>query len=117
MRKYIATTSILLPSLALAQSFDLAGSTIGGVLKYITQLISVLNPILFSGAFIVFFWGLSKFILNSDSKDEIEKGKNYMIWGILVLFILVSFKAIINFIASDLDLGNANSIIRLHKAN
>lgn len=68
----------------------------------------MLNPILFSLSFVVFFWGLSKFVLNSDSKEEIEKGKNYMVWAVLALFVLVSFRVIISFISSDLGLGDSN---------
>ena len=104
------------PVFTFAQSFNLAGSTIGGVFRYIVTILSVLNPILFSMAFIVFFWGLSKFILNSDSKDEIEKGRSYMLWGVLALFILVSFRVIVSFISTDLGLGNSSGLIQIPNA-
>lgn len=99
-----------MPASVRAQQLDLPNSTVTDIINYIIALLSILNPILFSLAFIVFFWGLSKYILNSGSKDEIEKGRNYMLWGILVLFILVSFRVIISFISSDLGLGGANNI-------
>lgn len=79
-------------------------------MDYLNIMLRTINPILFSIAFIVFFWGLSKFILNSDNEEEIRKGKNYMVWGILVLFILISFRAIISFMTNELGLGSASVI-------
>lgn len=100
----------LYPSLTFAVSFNLAGSNIKGVVDYLISIFSILNPILFSLCFIVFFWGLSKFILNSDSKDQIEKGKSYMFWGVVVLFILVSIRAIIMFISGEFGFGTTVNV-------
>ena len=92
----------------LALSFQLAGSSFLGVINYLLSLINILNPILFTLAFLIFFWGLSKFILSSGSKDEVQKGKDYMLWGIAALFILLSFMAIINLASNDLGFGGVN---------
>ena len=78
-----------------------SATTFYTLIQYILQLISIIGPILFSLAFIVFFWGLSKFILNSGNPAEIKKGKEYMMWGILALFIMISFKAIIALVSGD----------------
>jgi heme/copper-type cytochrome/quinol oxidase subunit 2 len=98
------------PLVSLAQGINLRGSTFYDIMDYLNIMLRTINPILFSIVFIVFFWGLSKFILHSDNEQEISKGKNYMIWGILVLFILISFRAIISFITGDLGLGSASGI-------
>lgn len=94
----------------MAQGINLSGSTFYDVMDYLNATLRIINPILFSIIFIVFFWGLSKLILHSDSEDEITKGRNYMMWGIIVLFILISFRAIISFIVGDLGLGSATDI-------
>ncbi len=91
-------------------AFSLFSTTLGATIKYIVSAIGLLVPVLFSLAFIVFFWGLSKFILHSDSHENIEKGKSYMLWGILALFILLTFRTITSFIASDLGFGPASAI-------
>ena len=83
---------------------------------YVLSLIYILIPILFGLAFVVFFWGLSKFILNSGNKDEIKKGKDYIMWGILALFILISFRGIISFLAGEFEFGSAKAFPFL-KAN
>ena len=95
------------PILTLAfADFNLAGSTFRGIILYILDIISVLIPILFALAFILFFWGLSKFILNAGNKEGIQQGRDYMLWGILALFILVSLKPIINLISNELEFGS-----------
>src|SRR3989344_4229015 len=86
-------------------TFFLADSTFKTTIEYILDMIYVLVPILSGLAFIVFFWGLSKFILNADKPEKIKEGKNYMAWGILVLFILLTFKTIIGLVSSDLVIG------------
>jgi hypothetical protein len=86
------------------------GSDFGCSIRRIVSLLSILYPILVSIAFIVFFWGLSQFILHSDNKVELENGKKYMFWGVIALFVLITFMTIIRFIAGDLGVGDNPTI-------
>jgi hypothetical protein len=116
----VSAVMALGPLMAFSQSSPLdlnaAGTTIYDVLDYINDTLRFLNPILFSVAFVVFFWGLSKFILNSGNKDAIEKGKDYMLWSVLALFILVSFRVIISLITGDFGLGPATTTPQIPQA-
>ena len=87
----------------LAQLFQLAGQNFTGVIGYILSIVQILNPLLFIVALLTFFWGLSKFILSSGNAVEVQKGKSYMLWGILVLFILLSFMAIIKLVSGQFE--------------
>ena len=98
------------------QAYGSFGANVCDVIQVARATIGYLNPILFALCFVVFFWGLSKFILNSGSKDEIEKGKDYMVWAIIALFILISFRAIIAFITSDLGFGNSSATPQIPQA-
>jgi hypothetical protein len=99
---------ILMPVSAMA--FTLTGSTIYDVIGELNSTVNIILPILFTLSFIAFFWGLSKFILNSSSSAEVEKGRKYMIWGIIALFVLISVRTIIVLIANDLGIGNSSVI-------
>jgi len=111
------TFVFFIPVITLAQAdFSLAGKNFKDIILYVLSIIAVLIPILFAIAFIVFFWGLSKFILNSSVQADIEKGKNYMIWGVLALFILISFRAIIGLVVGDLGFGDAKEAPQLQNA-
>lgn len=103
-----AFITLAMPTVTCA--FSLKDSTFNVIIYEIISVISVVIPILFALSFLVFFWGLSKFILNSGSATEVQKGKTYIIWGVLALFILISFRTIIGIIATDLDIGSSSFI-------
>ena len=78
----------------------------------VLSFIRLLVPVLSTAAFIVFFWGLSKFILNSGNEADIRKGKDYMLWGILALFILLTFRAIITLVAGEFQFGTTSPLLQ-----
>lgn len=96
--------------MVLAVDFSLAGSTFKGIIEYILSLIKLLIPILVGVAFLVFFWGLSKFVIGADNDQEVKKGKEFMLWGILALFILLSVRSILSILSNELDFGGAKTI-------
>jgi hypothetical protein len=98
-------TALLVLTPVCAFAFDLVGSSFKGVVCYIVSLISIITPILFFIAFIFFFWGLSKYILMANNEKELQTGKNYMLWGILALFILVSVQAIVGIVTNEFGFG------------
>ncbi len=78
--------------------------------ELIGLFIDLINPllILFAGlSLLAFFWGLAKFILRvgGDAK-EIVQGKELMKWGLVALFVMVSFLGIINFFYLDLGFNH-----------
>ena len=83
--------------------------TFRDVVLELVNIIGLLIPILFILAFIIFFWGLTKFILKSDNEKDIQNGRNYMLWGILALFILLTFRVIIGAVVKDLEVGSGNT--------
>lgn len=109
-KKFLLTLVILmlLPLSASAQ-FSLVNSNFKTLIDYVLGIIFDLIPILYGLALIFFFWGLSKFILSSNNQADLEKGKNYMLWGVLALFILFSFESIISIITKELEFGNASN--------
>jgi hypothetical protein len=106
MKKYITlSVPLFFPLLTSAQDFNLSGSTFSTVISYVINLINLLIPILFAMAFIFFFWGLSKYVIGADSKT-IKQGREYMMWGVLAIFILISYKAIIGIASGELNFGS-----------
>jgi len=76
---------------------------------FATELVGVLDiifNIVITLAFVAFFWGLAKFILSSGNEKEVTSGKEFMMYGILALFILWTFKAIILFFSGQFEFGN-----------
>lgn len=100
----------LVSSPVFTYGFDLASSNFKGVVSEVTGIINLLIPILAAIAFMVFFWGLSRFILNSNKPDEIKDGKKYMLWGIVALFVLLTYRAIVSLISTELQIGDSNNV-------
>jgi len=48
-----------------------------------------------------FFWGVARFIWNADDEKKLEEGKQWMLWGIVALFCMVTLWGIIGFIISS----------------
>ncbi len=104
LRYKIIPIATLFPSIAFG--FSLSNSTFIDVIAEILSVLDILIPILSAIAFLIFFWGLSKFILNSDNQAEIQKGRNYMFWGVLAIFILITYRTIVSLVATDLEIGD-----------
>lgn len=71
-------------------------------------LIARILPVLSALAFLVFIWGLVKFIRNAGDEKAVKDGKKLMVWGLIALFVMVSFLSIISFFYTDIGLGNGS---------
>lgn len=61
------------------------------LVNYITCLISSsIIPLIFTLAFMLFMWGVVQYVINDTEEAKREKGKQFMIWGIIALFVMFS---------------------------
>lgn len=65
------------------------------VIVMFCQIIDPLVTLIIALALVFFLWGGAQFILNAESEEGREKGKQKMTWGIIVLFIMVSIWGIV----------------------
>ena len=87
-----------------------AGNNFKGLVEYVLSILYILVPILSGLAFIFFFWGLSQFILKDAGNEKTRAdGKKKMLWGILALFILLTFRAFMILAFNELGFGNSPS--------
>ena len=105
----IISAELSIPAVAFAQ-LNLSAD-FSAFISSILNIIAYLIPILFALAFLVFFWGLSKFILHSGNEADVTKGKNYMLWGILALFLLVTSLAIVKFLMGELGFPDREPVL------
>jgi hypothetical protein len=82
-----------------------APSTLKEVIQVIVDLIGALVPIIGGFAVLIFVWGLAKFIWNAGDTKTHEEGKSLMIWGLIILFVMVSLMGIIRFFYEDAGFG------------
>jgi len=69
----------------------IANAKIGTVLSFVTCLIvKSFIPILFAVAILAFVWGVIQFfIFGADEESKREKGRQFIIWGIVALAVML----------------------------
>ena len=99
---YFLFSILLFPSITFAFPGDLRSF----VYLFFTTFY-IFKPILIGLAFLLFFWGVAKFILSAGNEKELDNGKQFMLWGVLALFLLTSFWGIMQFLSAQFDFPQA----------
>lgn len=99
----IAGGAAFLPFLAFA-----ANNTLVDVFESLGEVVGVLTPVIVAIALMAFFWGLAMYVLNFSGEDkDKKKGRDMMVYGILVLFVMVSVWGIVQ-VLQNTFLGSGN---------
>ncbi len=69
-------------------------------------------PIIFTLAFIYFILGVIKYVISDSEKDK-EKGRNFMIWGIVALFAMVSVWGLVKVIGNTFGISSDVKVLPL----
>lgn len=64
--------------------------TLTQFIERITDLLLAAVPVLVALSFLFFLWGVATFMLNTSDEGKRKEGKTRMIWGMVVLFVIVS---------------------------
>jgi uncharacterized protein with PQ loop repeat len=107
MKKYYVASfgMFVLPSLALAE--QQVGVLIRNILNFLGDVVNFAGPFLIALALVAFFWSLVRFLYD---KDKTQESKDFLIWSVLILFIMVSIWGIIGFFQENLGIRNDNNV-------
>lgn len=100
-------SAILLPFLVEAQ----APRTFSELVNVLVVILNNATAVLVVLGLVVYLYGVSTNILNFGSEDSAEKIKAYFLWGVIVLFVMVSIWGIVQIIQDTLLGGDTYSII------
>ncbi len=107
MKKVILTALAFAPALAFAQNLG----NLETLTRSIGRLIDLALPIVVAIALLGFFWGLVKFIFAAGDEEKRKEGKQFMIWGLVGLFVMVSVWGLVRFVGNALNVGQGDTII------
>ncbi|MCX6754199.1 MAG: pilin [Candidatus Nomurabacteria bacterium] len=68
-------------------------------------LMNAVVPLLGALAVVGFIYGIIKYFLNPDNEEKRKEGKNFMFWGLVTLFVMVSIWGIVSLFSNSF-LGN-----------
>lgn len=91
---------IILPSLTSAQELTGAPRSFAELAEMIVGFLNAATGVLMVVGLVVYFWGMSINILSFE--NDPTKRKAYFVWGIVVLFVMVSIWGIIALLQNTL---------------
>ena len=54
---------------------------------------------------VMFIWGVVQYVINSDEEAKKEKGKQFMIWGIIGLTVMVSVWGLVRIVGTTFNIN------------
>lgn len=79
-----------------------------GLLGFATCVITVsVIPLVFALAVLMFVWGVVQFVINSSEEVKKEKGRQFMIWGVIALTVMVSVWGLVRILGNTFDIDYA----------
>lgn len=106
---------IAIPNVSFALATDLHfGSLIDLADTLASGVVTSLGYLAFTIAVVAFLWGMVNFIWaarNGDAGKGVENGKQFMLWGLIALFVMFSVWGIIIFTQSIFNIKGQTSIV------
>lgn len=101
MKKKLGYILILFsPLVSLAQSSDL-----NGVADGVNKVLYYIVPVIIGLSLLSFLWGILNYILHGSEEGQREESKQFMIWGVVGMFVMVSVWGIVFMFAHTLGVN------------
>lgn len=79
---------------------------LGNILNFFTCIIvKSIIPLFFSLAIAGFIYGIVQYFLNPENEENRKKGKSYMLWGLIALFVMISVWGLVAVIGNTFGIG------------
>jgi hypothetical protein len=101
-RALLPSFSLLVPTLAFAQ----APRTFSELANTIVEILDVATFTLIILGLVIYFWGIAVNIPHFGDEEGAEKRKGFFVWGIVILFVMVSIWGIIQLLQNTLFGGS-----------
>lgn len=86
--------------------------TVLDILLFFKCIITVsIIPLLFAIAISVFVWGIVQYIKNAADAKKREEGRNFMIYGVVSIFVIVSMWGLVGFLRNTFSIGNGQVLL------
>lgn len=100
LKAILAGAAGAFPFVAFAQN-------ITNILLQIQGIINVLIPFIIGLAVLVIIWGILGYISGAGDEEKRGEAKQYIIWGIIGVFIMLSVWGLVNVLVSSFNLNTA----------
>jgi len=88
---------------------DFLASTITGIINAAKNKVLVpLITLLIISATVIFIWGIIKYISAASDSKKIGEARQFMLWGIIGLFVIVAMWGLVKIIQTTFDIGTGS---------
>ena len=94
-------------SVAVFPVITFAAADLGSLLGKFYGIVEALIPIIIGLAVLAFIWGILKYVVAKGEEDR-KEARNVMIYGIIVIFVMVSVWGLVNLLGETIGLDNSN---------
>lgn len=88
----------------------MAATDIETIVDKIGGIFQAIIPVLLIVAFALFLWGVIKFIFAGGDEEKRKTAKNYIIYGLIGLFVMVAVWGIIRIVLGTFDVQEGGDI-------
>ncbi len=81
------------------------------LIDFFSKIISEgILPLLIGVAVVAFVYGIIQYFLNPDNEEKRKQGKSYITWGLVALFVMVSFWGIVGIAQKTFDTDGTDTV-------
>lgn len=106
---HLILTTLLLWFSVLPKAHAAPPTKIQDLITGISALITSAVPIIIGLALIGFLWGLATYIFKAGDETAKEEGKKIMLWGVIILFVMVSIWGIVAILQRTFGTGGVTN--------
>lgn len=111
MKRFSKIISVLLSMPLFVFAANTFPSDVTGIINMFIGIGLRVVPFLGAVAFLVFIWGIAKFIKSAGSEKEVKDSKNLLIWGVVGIFVLVTIWGIVFFLQKEFGFNTGSTPI------
>lgn len=91
--------------------------SIKDMIQVLIDILGLIVKLLWLLAFAVFIWGIVQFIAAAGNSSKKDAAKNYIIYGLIGIFVLLSFMGIIKIVGETFGIPTSNPAIPTQQNN
>ena len=85
--------------------------SLGGIVAWVSCfLVKYIIPLLFAMATVAFIYGVMKYFLNTENETERKKGKDFILGGIIALFVMISVWGLVGILTGTFNFDNVSPV-------
>ena len=90
---------------------EASGGGIIGLVRQLAKIFNVIVPFLIGLAVFLIIYGILRHIASADDEEKRTEARNFILWGIVGVFIMVSVWGLVNILIKTFNLDNSNAVV------